>query len=94
MDAQTFLSGEAWINPDGEVFSAWCYNEHAAGIVSTDARELRTADAWAKRIDRDKLAGVIQSVLDRWFDGYSGGHGEIADAVLAALPKLMAGEQA
>ena len=62
-------------------------------IAATDwiGAEKLTREGWVQRIDRDKLAGVIKSVLDRWFDGYSGGHGEIADAVLAALPELMGG---
>lgn len=56
---------------------------------------LDTADEWVKRIDRDKLAKVIGHALNEetsWEDRWS--HDVAADAVLAALPELMGGEQA
>ena len=56
-----------------------------------------TADEWGKRIDRDKLAGVIELATDPSHAGMGTRHvgmdwaREMADAVLAALPELMGG---
>ena len=49
-----------------------------------------------KRIDRDKLAEVIDVAMDLWIHGDGGRDSDcVADAVLAALPDLMGGgEQA
>ena len=51
---------------------------------------LRTADEWARHIDRDKLAEMLKPYFNGGDVAY-GEHVECADAVLAALPELMGG---
>ena len=104
-----FTAAPAWQDGGGDVYINLCglwdhWNDRAV-----DANDLRswapwtpldTADEWVRRIDRERLAKVIELAPDPSHAGMGTRHvgmdwaREMADAVIAALPELMGGEQA
>ena len=98
-----FTTAPAWQDSGGDVYvNLFCGLWDHWKDRAVDVNELRswapwtpldTADEWVQRIDRDKLADVIDSIVAP--DDLTNKHIELmmraADAVLAALPDLMGG---
>lgn len=88
-----FQSAPAWVDrkgyvDSGENLSKWASNDPECAALYAPFEPLNTADDWASRVDRDKLADVIE--VAQW-----GHHAHsrttrqaVATAVLAALPEL------
>ena len=95
-----FNTAPAWLLSDGVVLDSLtaCASvrfEPAYAQRHAPWTPLDTAENWVQRIDRDKLAEVIDMALQEWHDGDLSGtdHDAVADAALAALSELMKGEQ-
>ena len=91
-----FTTAPAWIGDNG-VFNAGAdaaaIAAHAPYVLEgCEWTPLRTADEWARHIDRDKLAEMLKPYFNGGDVAY-GEHVECADAVLDALPELMGGDE-
>ena len=96
-----FTTAEYWTNRKGSSFPASRCHILADSFPDSIAElapwmPLDTAEAWVQRIDRDALAGVIELAPDPSYAGMGTRHvgmdwaREMAAAVLAALPELIA----
>ena len=99
-----FTTAPAWMDALGGVVAQRQVMDYRGSLSDFSAgapwTPLDTADGWVRRIDRDKLAGVIELAPDPSHAGMGTRHvgmdwaREMADAAIAALPELMGGEQA
>ena len=99
-----FTTAPAWMDALGGVVAQRQVMDYRGPLSDFSAgapwTPLDTADGWVKLIDRDKLALEIALTPDPSHAGMGTRHvgmdwaREMADAILAALPELMGGEQA
>ena len=95
-----FTTAPAWMDALGGVVAQRQVMDYRGSLSDFSAgapwTPLDTADGWVRRIDSGKLAGAIGLVPDPSYAGMGTRHvgmdwaREMADAVLAALPELIA----
>lgn len=86
-----FDQNEWWLDSEGAVWNCPLQTDEMSTELKLELapwEPLRTADDWASRIDRDKLAHVMEVPLLGRARGSRTTNRAVADAVLAALPEL------
>lgn len=90
-DAHEVIHGQVKFDVAPEWEGEWYEYRVVSSTPTVEGLPLCTAEDWAKRIDPNKLAEVIQIAADHYDPKRGVWHKVMADAVIAALPELMGG---